>query len=69
MTITTNSGLHLHIPGHHLVFKPIGAYNVGDKIDPSTVDFTRNRVTTLRRGDRIIVNNRVELVDSVSFAA
>lgn len=68
MTVTTASGKQLTIPAHHPVFWPVGAgVRPGDRIDPATVDVDSDRAGTLRRGDRLIVDNKVELVTAVAI--
>ena len=69
MTVTTTSGRQLTIPAHHQVFWPVDrGIRPGQTIDPATVDVDSDRAATLRRGDRIIVDNRVEAVAAVATA-
>jgi len=68
MTVTTESGRRLIIPAHHPVYTPLGDYREGQEVDPVTVDVDSDRAATLRRGNRIIVDNRVEVVAQVVTA-
>ena len=69
MIVTTTSGRRLTIPAHHPVFTPVDRrYRPGDEIDPVTVDVDSDRAATLREGDRIIVDNKVEAVAAVAPA-
>lgn len=65
MTVTTASGLRVRIPAHHDVFSPVGDYRPGDPIDPAAVDVTVGTAIAIDPGDRIIVDNRVEVVAEV----
>lgn len=66
MIVTTESGRRLTIPAHHPVYTPLGNYQPGDAVDPETVDVEPDRAALLRRGNRIIVDNRVEVVAVVA---
>lgn len=66
MTVTTRSGRALTIPRHHPVFTPLGDYRDGDRVDPETVALEPDRVTTLEPGDKIIVDDVVEVVARVA---
>lgn len=66
MTVTTESGRRLTIPAHHPVFTPRGDYRQGDVIDPGTVDVDSDRADGLTPRQRIIVDNRVEVVAAVT---
>lgn len=68
MTVTTESGRRLTIPAHHPVYRPVGDHRPGETIDPTTVDVDSDRAATLRRGVRIIVDNKVEVVAAVGTA-
>ncbi len=68
MTVTTESGRRLTIPAHHPVFCPVGNYSPGDEIDPQTVDVNTDRAALLVKGNRFIVDNRVEVVAAVITA-
>ena len=66
MVVTMESGRRLTIPLHHSVFQPTGNQHSGDIVDPETVDVLPLAVTRLRRGQRIIVDNQVEVVAEVA---
>lgn len=69
MTVTTESGRSLMIPAHHQVFWPVEQrFRPGDVIDPATVEVDSDRAATLRRGDRLILDNKVERVAAVAMA-
>lgn len=66
MRVKCKSGKVLTIPHHDPVFVPVGNYREGDTVDPETVEFESGRATAvLERGQRIIVDNTVEIVESV----
>lgn len=69
MIVTTESGRTLTVLAHHQVFWPVDRrIRPGTRIDPATVDVDSDRAATLRKGDRIIVDNRVEAVAAVATA-
>ena len=68
MTVTTESGRQLTIPAHHPVYTPVGNYRPGDQVDPSTVEVDVDRAGLLRRGVRLIIDNKVEVVREVAMA-
>lgn len=69
MRVKCRSGLALTIPCHHTVFTPVGDYQEGDVVDPTTVDFEADRApVVLEPGRRIIVDNKVEVVETVRTA-
>lgn len=66
MIVRTESGRRLTIPIHHTVFAPVGQYRQGDRVDPETVEVAPGRPSLLRTGDRIIIDNKVEVVAEVA---
>jgi len=67
VTVTISDGRRLTIPAHHPVFWPVEAALVpGAAVDPVVTAVDGDRAVTLRRGDRIIVDNRLESVVAVS---
>ena len=69
MTVTTESGRRLTIPCHHQVFRPVDdRLRPGQRVDPVTVEVDSDLAATLRRGDRLILDNRVERVAAVATA-
>lgn len=68
MIVTTESGRQLTIPAHHPVYTPIGNYRPGDDVDPVTVEVEVDRAALLRRGVRLILDNKVEVVREVAVA-
>lgn len=68
MIVTTESGRQLTIPAHHPIYTPIGNYRPGDRVDPSTVEVDVDRAGLLRRGVRLIIDNKVEVVREVAMA-
>ncbi len=68
MTVMTESGRQLKIPAHHPVYTPVGEYRDGDRVDPETVDVEVDRAGLIVRGEKIIVDNRVEVVRTIALA-
>lgn len=69
MILTTESGRQLTVMAHHQVFWPTDArIRPGQTIDPATVDVDSDRAATLRKGDRIIIDNKVEAVAEIAIA-
>lgn len=66
MIVTTESGRTLTIPLRHPVFAPVGDYRPGQEVDPASVEVAPARAARLRRGDRLILDNRVEVVAAVA---
>lgn len=68
--VRCRSGKELEIPCHHAVFTPVGDYQEGDVVDPSTVRVETDRApVVLERGRLIIVDNRVEVVERVGLVS
>jgi hypothetical protein len=66
MVVTMESGRRITIPLNHSVFQPTGDQRSGDVVDPETVDVLPLAATRLYRGQRIIVDNQVEIVAEVA---
>lgn len=60
------SGREMEIPDHHTVFVPEDACQEGDVIDPSTVHLLPTRPGRARPGQKLIVDNIVEVLDLVT---
>jgi hypothetical protein len=66
LRVRCRSGRTLIIHPTHSVFSPKGDLAEGALVDPLTVDVEPDHPAALRQGFRLIVDNRVEVVETVA---
>lgn len=60
------SGREMDIPDHHTVFTPVGDCQEGDRVDPATVDVAPESPTLARPGQKLVIDNVIEVLDLVT---